>query len=175
LPFAINASRRILEVLPAERILRICFEWNGCGNEQLVQRAGELALESGGNMKFDLKCGSPILSLALSGSDNSSAFANFRATYEKFYNDRRDLPVLTATTLMVSGYTDAEEVEQISSFIAKIDPSIPYSLLVFAPHHMMNDLPTTPIAQVKECYNAARRHLKRVNIGNLNLLSRSPM
>jgi pyruvate formate lyase activating enzyme len=76
---------------------------------------------------------------------------------------------------MVSGYTDAEEVEQISSFIAEIDPAIPYSLLVFFPHHMMNDLPVTPIAQVKECYEAARKHLKRVNIGNLSLMSGSTM
>ena len=173
LPFAVNASRRILQVLPTQRILRICFEWNGCGNKQLVERASEIAFTSGGNLKFDLKCHNPTLSLALSGVENSCAFANFQAIYEKFYNKRRNLPILTATTLMVSGYTDGEEVEQISHFIAEIDPSIPYSLLVFYPHHMMNDLPITPITQVKECYEAARRHLKRVNIGNLNLISSS--
>ena len=173
LPFAINASRKILEVLPNGRILRICFEWNGCGNTQLVQRAAELAFRSGGNLKFDLKCSNPALSIALSGVENSSAFANFQAAYESFYNKRRNLPVLTATTLMVSGYTDGEEVDQISNFIAKIDPSIPYSLLVFFPHNMMTDLPVTPIAQVKECYEAARKHLDHVNIGNLTLLSSS--
>jgi len=173
LPFAINASRKLLGILPTERILRICFEWNGCGNAKLVERAGELALKSGGNLKFDLKCYNPALSLALSGVENSPAFTNFEAIYEKFYNERRNPPVLTAATLMVSGYTDAEEVEQISTFIANIDPSIPYSLLVFFPHHMMNDLPITPITQVKECYEAASRHLRRVNVGNLNLTSSS--
>jgi pyruvate formate lyase activating enzyme len=120
-----------------------------------------------------LKCRNPILSLALSGVENSCAFTNFKAIYEKFSDERKNPPVLTATTLMVSGYTDAEEVEQISSFIAEIDPSIPYSLLVFFPHHMMNDLPITPITQVKDCYDAARKHLKRVNIENLNLVSSS--
>jgi pyruvate formate lyase activating enzyme len=173
LPFAINASRKILETLPAGRILRICFEWNGCGNQRLVERAGELAFKSGGNLKFDLKCRNPVLTLALSGAENSSAFANFEAIYEKFCNGRKNPPILTATTLMVSGYTDAAEVEQISGFIAEIDPSIPYSLLVFFPHHMMNDLPITPITQVKECYAAARKHLKRVNIGNLDLVTGS--
>jgi len=138
-----------------------------------VQRAAELAFRSGGNLKFDLKCSNPALSIALSGVENSSAFANFQAAYESFYNKRRNLPVLTATTLMVSGYTDGEEVDQISNFIAKIDPSIPYSLLVFFPHNMMTDLPVTPIAQVKECYEAARKHLDHVNIGNLTLLSSS--
>ena len=66
LPFAINASRKVLESLPVGRILRICFEWNGCGNPRLVQRATEIALKSGGNVKFDLKCYNPTLSLALS-------------------------------------------------------------------------------------------------------------
>jgi pyruvate formate lyase activating enzyme len=173
LPFAINASRKMLATLPTGRILRICFEWNGCGNRKLVERAGELALKSGGNVKFDLKCYDPAISLALSGVENSSAFANFKTIYEKFYNERKNPPVLTATTLMVSGYTDAAEVEQISSFIAEIDPYIPYSLLVFLPHHMMSDLPITPVAQVKECYKAARKHLKRVNIGNLGAVSHS--
>ena len=175
LPFAINASRKMLEILPTERILRICFEWNGCGNRHLVERAGELAFRSGGNLKFDLKCHHPALSLALSGVENSFAYANFEAIYEKFYDERKNPPVLTATTLMVSGYTDAEEVEQIASFIAEIDPSIPYSLLVFFPHHMMNDLPITPVTQVKECYKVARKHLKRVNIGNLSLMGGSTL
>jgi pyruvate formate lyase activating enzyme len=161
--------------LPTQRILRICFEWNGCGNAHLAERAAELALKSGGNLKFGLKCHDPSLSLALSGVENSSAFANFEAIYEKFYKERKNLPVLTATTLMVSGYTDGDEVEQVSKFIAEIDRSIPYSLLVFFPHHMMNDLPITPIAQVKECYKAARRHLKRVNVGNLSLIGASTM
>ena len=175
LPFAINASEKMLKILPTGRLLRICFEWNGCGNQLLVERAGELALRSGGNLKFDLKCHDPAVSFALSGVDNSPAYTNFEAIYEKFYYERKKPPVLTATTLMVSGYTDAKEVEEISSFIGDIDQSIPYSLLVFFPHHMMNDLPITPLTQVKECYEAARKHLKRVNIGNLSLMSGSTM
>ena len=171
LPFAVNASRKMLEVLPEGRILRICFEWNGCGNPRLVERAAQIALKSGGNMKFDLKCFNPTLSLALSGVKNSSAYTNFKMVYDSFYNERPDLPVLTATTLMVPGYTDAEEVDQIAGYIANIDESIPYSLLVFSPHFMMNDLPVTPAKQVQECYSTAKAHLKRVNIGNLNLLT----
>jgi pyruvate formate lyase activating enzyme len=94
--------------------------------------------------------------------------------YEKFYNDRPDLPVLTATTLLVPGYTDAEEVDRIASFIANIDESIPYSLLIFFPHFMMRDLPVTTIEQVTECYKTAKKRLRRVNLGNLNLLTRKP-
>jgi pyruvate formate lyase activating enzyme len=42
LAFAINASRTLLQESP-DRILRICFEWNGCGNSELVRKAGELS------------------------------------------------------------------------------------------------------------------------------------
>ena len=174
LPFAINASRKMLEALPADRILRICFEWNGCGNPRLVERAAEIALKSGGNLKFDLKCFNPTLSLALSGVENSQAYANFEMVYDRFYNRRPALPVLTVTTLLVPGYTDAKEVDSIASFIANIDESIPYSLLIFSPHFMMSDLPITPIKQVQECYRAARKHLKHVNLGNVNLLTGCP-
>jgi pyruvate formate lyase activating enzyme len=174
LPFAVNVSRKVLEDLPDGRVLRICFEWNGCGNLHLVERAADIALRSGGNLKFDLKCFNPTLSNALSGVENSLAYANFELVYEKFYNERPGLPVLTATTLLVPGYTDAEEVDGIASFIAEIDESIPYSLLIFFPHFMMRDLPVTPIKQVQECYRAAKKHLKRVNLGNLNLLTGSP-
>jgi len=174
LPFAVNASRKMLEALPPGRILRICFEWNGCGNPRLVERAAEVALRSGGNLKFDLKCHNPTLSLALSGVGNASAYVNFKMVYERFYNERPELPVLTATTLLVPGYTGAEEVGAIASFIAELDDSIPYSLLVFSPHFMMRDLPVTPVRQVQECYRTAKKHLKRVNVGNLHLLAGSP-
>ena len=107
----------------------------------------------------------------MSGAENSSAYTNFKMVYDSFYNERPDLPLLTATALLVPGYTDAKEVEAIASFIASMGDSIPYSLLVFSPHFMMRDLPVTPIKQVQECYAAAKRHLKRVNLGNLNLLT----
>ncbi|RLI07190.1 radical SAM protein, partial [Candidatus Bathyarchaeota archaeon] len=72
--------------------------------------------------------------------------------------------------LLVPGYVDAAEVEAIARFIADLDPSIPYSLLVFHPAHLMRDLPVTPLKQAVECYRAARRHLERVHVGNLSLL-----
>ena len=71
---------------------------------------------------------------------------------------------------MVPGYVDASEVEAIAEFIADLDPSILYRLLVFHPAHHMKDLPVTPMAQAVECYRAACRHLERVNIGNMWLL-----
>jgi pyruvate formate lyase activating enzyme len=71
---------------------------------------------------------------------------------------------------MVPGYVDAAEVEAIAGFIADLDPSIPYSLLAFHPDYHMADLPYTSLGQAVECYNAARRHLERVHVGNLHTL-----
>ena len=173
LPFAIKASKMVLEGKGSKRIVRICFEWNGCGNPKLVREAAELALESGGNLKFDLKAFNPNLSLALSGVSNRRAYENFELVAREFYDKRREVPVLTATTLLVPGYVDHVEVEGIAKFISELNPEIPYSLLVFHPDFMMRDLPITPVKQVKLCYEAAKKHLRNVNIGNLHLLGLS--
>jgi len=169
LPFAIRASKAVMEENP-QRILRICFEWNGCGHRKLVKEAAELVLLSGGNVKFDLKCFNPTMSLALSGVRNERAYKNFKVIAEELYSERPNLPVLTATTLLVPGYVDSSEVEQIARFIAELNPEIPYSLLIFHPSFLMADLPVTTYRQVVDCYRAAKKHLKRVNVGNLPLI-----
>ncbi len=171
LPFALEASRTVLEKV-GRRILRLCFEWNGCGNPHLVKKAAEISYRSGGNLKFDLKCWSEDLSKALCGVSNRAAFENLRLVAEAFKPLRVNPPLITATTLLVPGYVDEVEVEQISSFLADIDPHIPYSLLVFHPDYRFLDLPVTDVAQVKRCLYAARRRLKRVNVGNAELLGR---
>lgn len=169
LPFAVSASREIVEANPG-RVMRICFEWNGCGEWGLVRQAAELSTETGGNLKFDLKCFNEDLSKALCGVSNRRAFENFEAVAKEFFNRRAAAPNITATTLLVPGYVDEEEVESISWSIASIDESIPYSLLVFHPDFEMLDLPVTPREQVEACYFAAKRHLSNVHVGNLHLL-----
>jgi len=160
LPFAIGAAESMLK----EKSTYICWEWNGCGNPKLVKRAADLSAKSGGVVKFDLKAADPSLSMALSGVSNEMAFQNFAMLGEC-------KETLTATTLLVPGYVDAQEVEGIARFIGEIDPQIPYSLLVFHPDFYMADLPITPPSWVRECYRAAKRHLKRVNVGNKHLLT----
>ena len=89
----------------------------------------------------------------------------------KFYKKRKELSVLCASTLLVPGYIDPEEVEKIAKFISETDPQIPYTLLAFYPRYVMNDLPTTSRKQVVECRKAAEEHLKNIRVGNVNLLS----
>ncbi|MFQ5762861.1 MAG: radical SAM protein, partial [Candidatus Bathyarchaeia archaeon] len=76
-------------------------------------------------------------------------------------------------TLLVPGYLDEYEVEHIAKFISGVDADIPYRLLVFHSDHEMRDLPVTPRRQVEDCYAAAKRHLRNVNVGNISLIGLS--
>ncbi len=171
LPFAIRASREILQRAEATgREIRICWEWNGAGNPHLVRQAAGISLESKGIVKFDLKAWDEKLALALCGVPTGPSFDNFRMVAEEFL-PRAKHPLLTATTLLVPGYVDEEEVGRIAEFIAALSPEIPYSLLVFYPAYCLADLPITPLEQVVRCYRAAREAgLSRVHVGNLHLL-----
>jgi pyruvate formate lyase activating enzyme len=89
---------------------------------------------------------------------------------EKFFKNRPELPVLTASTLLVSGYVDAKEIEDLAKFIASIDSKIPYTLLAFYPQYVMSDLSTTSRTQASECFGIAKKYLENVKIGNTQLL-----
>jgi pyruvate formate lyase activating enzyme len=152
------------------RILRICWETNGSMSRAALERIAELALESGGCIKFDLKAWDDTLHRALCGATNRRTLENFE--YLASWIDRRpDPPLLVASTLLVPGYVETEQVGRIAEFIAGLDPTIPYALLAFHPSFEMNDLPTTSRRQADECLAAAEAAgLKRVRIGNAHLL-----
>ncbi|MCG3222092.1 MAG: radical SAM protein [Candidatus Heimdallarchaeota archaeon] len=169
--FAINLSEKILEVAKKEnRLARICWEWNGFGNRNLVKKAAELSLISGGNIKFDLKAWNPYIHEALTGVNNEEVLKNFEFVGKEFFTQRQNLPVLNATTLLVPGYIDEDEVENIASFIASINEDIPYSLLGFYPHFWFSDMSLTSRKHAERCFNVAKKHLNHVNIGNKHLL-----
>lgn len=152
------------------RISRICFEWNGSGNPKFVRKAAELSLKSGGNIKFDLKAFDESLHYALTGVSNARTLENFAMIAKEFFELRADLPVLNATTLLVPGYIDEEQIEKIASFIASLNENIPYSLLGFSPQYEMSDLPYTSRDLAYRCKKVAEKYLKHVNIGNEHIL-----
>ena len=170
LPFAIRAMNKVYKTVDNKRTLRCCWEWNGSGNEKLVSQAVKLSLKTDGNAKFDLKSNSDILSKVFSGVSNRQAFKNFEMCYKKYYTQRPKHPVISATTLLIPGYVDEEEVEGIARFISDLDKSIPYSLLVFHPDSFLSDLPNTPRKQVYACFEKAKKYLSNVHIGNKHLL-----
>ena len=80
-------------------------------------------------------------------------------------------PLLIASTLLVPGYIDEEEVQGISRWIASLDPDIPFALLAFYPQFFFKDLPVTPRDLAIRCKEVAQGEgLRRVRIGNLHLL-----
>lgn len=162
LPFLLKATKKILE----RKEVRICWEWNGTGNPKLVKKAAEFSYSSNGTIKFDLKAFDCNLNIALTGRPNHRTLENFEMIAEEF--EKKDF--LTATTLLVPGYIDKEEVEKIAKFISSLNPNIPYSLLAFHPDFKMIDMPITTKKLAEECYGVAKKYLKRVNIGNKHLL-----
>lgn len=174
LPFTINLANKIMnkiERTDPERKFRVCWEWNGSGNPDLVKECMEIAIKSGGNIKFDLKSFNEKINVAMCGISNIRTLDNFRFLAENYFGTRGDtMPEMSACTLLVPGYVNYEEVSLIAKYISEINPKIPYSLLIFHPDYMMQDLPITPKDQAMRCLKAAKKYLDNVNLGNKFLL-----
>ena len=167
MPHALAASR-----LLAERGVVVCWETNGSAHPRLMDRALDLSLATGGCVKFDLKAHDDNLHRALTGASNRQTLENFTRAAARF-GERPEPPPVVASTLLVPGYVDAEEVGRIARFIAALNPTIPYALLGFAPHFLFPDLPRTSVRHAEEAEAAARAAgLVNVRVGNRSLLSR---
>jgi pyruvate formate lyase activating enzyme len=166
MPHALATAR-----LLAERGIVICWETAGTANPKLMKRALELSLESGGCVKFDLKAFDDNLHQVLTGGSNRRTLDNFSTAVTRFH-ERPSPPLVVASTLLVPGYVDADEVSRIAAFIADHNPEIPYGLLAFHPHFEMTDLPRTSMRHGKAALMAALdAGLKNVRLGNLHLFS----
>ncbi len=151
-------------------ILRICWETNGSVHPRLLDLALDLALESGGCIKFDLKAWDEGLHRALTGVSNAWTLRNFARAAARF-RARPVPPALVASTLLVPGYVDAAEVGRVARFVAEQDRDIPYSVLAFHPCFLFGDLPTTSRREALAAAEAAHAAgLRRVRIGNVHLL-----
>jgi len=169
LPFSLAASRKALEENQG-KILRICWETNGSMHKTLLDEMVELALNSGGCIKFDLKAWDENLHIALTGITNKRTVENFSRAGEKV-RLRPTPPLLVASTLLVPGYIDEAEIKAIARFVASINPEIPYSLLGFYPHFFMSDMSLTSKDMAYRCLRVAREEgLTNVRIGNIHLL-----
>jgi pyruvate formate lyase activating enzyme len=169
LPFALQAARLARERNPG-RILRICWETAGAMAPELLDSMVDMALSSGGCIKVDLKAWDPSLHRALTGNSNERSLDNFRRAASRM-GDRPDPPLLIASTLLVPGYIDEQEVGRLARFLADIDPNIPYSLLGFHPQFFLSELPPTSKSQAYSCLETARgQGLTNVRIGNRQVL-----
>jgi len=172
LSYALELSHRILESFP-NRVFRICWETNGGMNRNDALACAELSWKSGGTMKFDLKCFDPVVGEVLCGTSTLPQRLNFEVVAQQYAELPSDHPpVVAASTLLVPGYVDDQEVAKLAELIASINPRIPYVLLAFYPTYVMTDLPTTPRRLAEACLRAARKAgLENVYLGNIHLLS----
>jgi len=167
-PQIIHALKTSELVVEKNDNVRICWETNGGMNKNMMKRMAEISMKTGGTIKFDLKAFDEKLNIALCGVTNKQTINNFKFLGK--YNKNATYHFLTASTLLVPGYIDKNEVEKIAKFISSIDSSIPYCLLGFYPHFYMDDMPLTSKKQAYECLEIAEKYLKNVRIGNLHLL-----
>jgi pyruvate formate lyase activating enzyme len=153
-----------------KRILRVCWETNGSARPSLMEDSTGIALFSGGSIKIDVKSFDDILTKALCGSSNKYTLENLKQI-GSYIDQRPETPLLIASTLLVPGYIDVEQVRKIANYLVSIHPGIPYSLLAFYPTFVIDDLPTTSREHARECYNVAKEEgLMNVWIGNSHLL-----
>ncbi len=164
--FVIEASERIV----AEKGVKVCLETNGSMSWPLLKRFFEVTRAHPGIVKFDIKAFSEELYLVLSGASGKETFQNIERSLS-FLKSNGFGHTISASTLLVPGYVDEDEVHGISNFLARIDPSIPYSLLAFYPQYMMDDLPPTPRSLAERCLKASKSAgLRAVRLGNIHLL-----
>jgi pyruvate formate lyase activating enzyme len=170
MPFSLKASKQARQKAK-DRILRICWETNGYTSPDRLDQMMEIALDSGGCVKFDLKAWDPVLHRVLTGVSNQPTLENFTRAAAKIAQ-RPVPPLLVASTLLVPGYIDTVEIAAIAGFIAGLDRDIAYNLLAFHPQFCMSDMPVTSKALAMECFQAARdAGLNNVRLGNMHLLS----
>lgn len=177
--FGGDPSPQILHALKASsialsqtkgRVLRICWETNGAMELPFLERIADLSLRSGGCIKFDLKAWHEGVHRALCGVANTRTLENFKQV-SALTSLRHEPPLLIASTLLVPGYVDEEEVSCIAEYVASLDRDIPYRLLGFYPHFVLRDLPTTSRAHAERCKQASEKAgLRRVDVGNVHLL-----
>ncbi|MGA2937067.1 MAG: radical SAM protein [Syntrophobacteraceae bacterium] len=169
LPFAVRLSHAARKRNP-DGILRICWETNGALHPSGLKEMTRLSMQSGGCVKIDLKAWNPGTHRALCGCENSKILDNFARAAE-WSSERPSPPALVASTPLIPGYINEDEVYGLASFIAGINPDIPYALLALAPQFVMDDSPTTSAAQAHACLGAAKQAgLTRVRLGNEHLL-----
>jgi pyruvate formate lyase activating enzyme len=168
MPHALAAARHL-----ADRGVVVCWETNGTARPDLMDRALDLSLETGGCVKFDLKAYDDTLHRVLTAASNRRTLENVTRAAARF-DERPEPPPVVVSTLLVPGYVDADEVRRIARFIAAQNPAIPYALLGFAPHFLFPDLPRTSVRHAEAAEAAAREAgLETVRIGNRHLLSRA--
>ena len=130
---------------------------NGMATEAVLDEVAPLVDAA----NIDLKCFSDEGYRALGGD-----FETVKRTIETF----AALPTchLEVTTLAVPGISDDDaQMDATASWLASVDPAIPYHITRFFPQHRMRSVPPTPIAALRRLADIAAQHMGDVMLGNV--------
>ncbi len=168
---ALIASKKMLErAIKERRILRICWETNGQISPVFLKEVIELSLKSGGIIKVDIKAGTENMYKALTDGNFRNVLYTIREVARRV-KERPEVPLLTISLLVVPGYIDEVEIENVCRFINELNVEIPLSFLAFHPDYLMNDLPPTSRRHMDIAVRIAREYgIEMLNIGNKWLL-----
>ncbi len=169
-PFAMHSCEVAKQILEKKRKFRICWETNGSISPNLMRRWAEYSLKSNGCIKIDFKTYSEELNIALCGTSNKNTKENIKLV-AGLGKKRKGLPLLIVSTLLIPGYIDEYELEQMARFISSINKNIPWSFLGFFPHFYFSDMPRTSRKQADMALTIAEDYgIENTHVGNIHLL-----
>ncbi len=173
--FALKFSRQLLRYAREKHVVkRICWETNGLIHPSLFKEMLKLSLESGGIVKVDWKAWNPWIYEALTGVEGVKALEYLKTNVKtalEMWNERREIPLLVVSMLLVPGYVDEVEVANVAEYLSSLNPETPLILLAFHPDYLLKDLPPTSTKHALKAYEiAVGRGLRNVYVGNEWLL-----
>lgn len=171
-PFAHHTIALAKEILERKRNkkFRVCWETNGSVAPHIMKEWIEIALITNGCIKIDFKAFSDELNIALCGASNKNTKENIKFLAE--YMKQREIPpILIVSTLLIPGYIDEYEINEMAKFLSSINKEIPWSFLGFYPHFYFSDMPRTSRKQVDSALRIAEEYgMKKTHVGNVHLL-----
>lgn len=74
------------------------------------------------------------------------------------------------TTLLIPGHNDSDkDLQEITDFLFKVSPDIPWHVSAFYPHYQMLDIPPTPYNNLLHAYKIGKKTgLKYIYLGNVS-------
>lgn len=131
-------------------------------NGFMTEKAVELAAGALDAANIDLKASTDEHYRSICGARLTPVLETIRGFFEKGV-------WIEVTTLVIPGFNDdPRSFDFIASFIASLDPAIPWHISRFFPAYKMQDLPPTPVQSLERAKKAGEdAGLKYVYLGNV--------
>jgi len=141
------------------RDLWVLFETNGYG---LTLKNLEAYREAGiDSFWLDIKASNNSVHRMLTGCSNKRVLELPAGIVDSGF-------VLEVSTVCIPGWVEADQIREIASLLAGVDPETPYGIIAFIPENEMREVSSPDYGQMVEAFEAARdAGLKNVRVGNL--------